>query len=299
MKKKIKCFLIIVAACCLLPACHMVAVPGQEPFGEQSYSSKEAQAVYGEVCTGVAQADFSDWRGYDIELNEDMVSHDFYHTEEYTAAWHEGVEKKYLWYQGRLCCYDGGTVAYREMGWDELQADSYAEQQWEFAMELLAQEPTEVEYKYIPMASGSQYLLTVKYQETSWEGQSRQFPHMRFRLDEENHLSSFTLHWQEGSRRVVDVSYFPYDGSASLQAERKIWGFAYEVGLAGEGVPALSDQEDDRERCRTVISDIDFESLSKRAVQQENLAFPVLPERDKEAGGSGSIAGWREENGSE
>ena len=122
---------------------------------------------------------------------------------------------------------------------------------------------------------------------------------MRFRLDEENHLSSFTLHWQEGSRRVVDVSYFPYDGSASLQAERKIWGFAYEVGLAGEGVPALSDQEDDRERCRTVISDIDFESLSKRAVQQENLAFPVLPERDKEAGGSGSIAGWREENGSE
>ena len=56
------------------------------------------------------------------------------------------------------------------MGWDELQADSYAEQQWEFVMEQLTQEPTEVECKYIPMASGSQYLLTVKYQETSWEG---------------------------------------------------------------------------------------------------------------------------------
>ena len=66
----------------------------------------------------------------------------------------------------------------------------------EFVMEQLTQEPTEVECKYIPMASGSQYLLTVKYQETSWEGQSRQFPKMRFRLDEENHFSSFTLHWQ-------------------------------------------------------------------------------------------------------
>lgn len=118
----------------------------------------------------MAQADFSDWRGYNIELDEDMVSQDFYHTEEYTVAWHEGVEKKYLWYQGRLYCYDGGTVACREMGWDELQADNYAEQQWEFVMELLTQDPTEVECKYIPMASGSQYLLTVKYQETSWEG---------------------------------------------------------------------------------------------------------------------------------
>lgn len=255
MKEKIKFVFIIVAAYCLLTACHMVAIP--------------------------------------------EVSHDFYHTEEYTAAWHEGMEKKYLWYQGRLYCYDGGTAAYREMGWDELQADSYAEQQWKFVMELFTQEPTEVEYKYIPMASDSQYLLTVKYQETSWEGQSGQFPQMRFRLDEENHFSSFTLHWQEGNSRVIDVSYFPYDGSASLQAERKIWGFAYEVGLMGEGVPALSDQEDDRERCRTVISGIDFESLSERAVHQEDLAFPVLLEQDKEAGGSGSIAGGREASGSE
>lgn len=299
MKEKIKFVFIIVAACCLLTACHMVAMPGQEPFGEQIYSGNEARAVYEEVCAWVAQADSSDWRGYSIELDEGMVSHDFYHTEEYTAAWHEGAEKKCLWYQGRLYCYDGGTAAYREMGWEELQADGYAEQQWEFAMGLLAQEPMEVEYKYIPMASGSEYLLAVKYQETSWKGQSRQFPQMRFRLDEENHLSSLTLHWQEGSSRVTDISYFPYDGSASLQAERKIWGFAYEVGLIEEGVPALSDQEDDRERCRTVISGIDFESLSEREVHQEELAFPVPPVRDKEAGGSGSIAGEREANGSE
>ena len=67
----------------------------------------------------------------------------------------------------------------------------------------------------------------------------------------------------------------------------------------GEGVPALSDQEDDRERCRTVISGIDFESLSERAVHQEDLAFPVLLEQDKEAGGSGSIVGGREASGSE
>ena len=68
----------------------------------------------------------------------------------------------------------------------------------------------------------------------------------------------------------------------------------------GEGVPALSDQEDDRERCRTVISGIEsFESLSERAVHQEDLAFLVLLEQDKEAGGSGSIAGGREARGSE
>lgn len=170
MKEKIKFVFIIVAACCLLTACHMVAIPEQEPFGEQSYSGNEAQAVYEEVCAWVEQVDFFDWRGYNIELDEDMVSHDFYHMEEYTAAWHEGMEKKYLWHQERLYCYDGGTAACREMGWDELQADSYAEQQWEFVMEQLTQEPTEVECKYIPMASGSQYLLTVKYQETSWEG---------------------------------------------------------------------------------------------------------------------------------
>lgn len=284
MKGKTKHFFIISAVCCLLPACSMVAAPGQESFGEQIYSGSEAQAVYADVCAGMAQAEFSGLRGYNIELDEDMVSHDFYHTEEYTAAWYEGAEKKYLWYQGWLYCYDGGTAACREMDWEELQADSYAERQWEFAMGLFTQEPTEVEYKYIPMASGSQYLLTVKYQETSWEGQSRQFPQMRFRLNEENHLSSFTLHWQEGGRRVVDVSYFPYDGSVSLQAERKIWGFAYEVGLTGEGVPALSEQEENREKCRSVISGIDFESLSERAVRQEDLAFPVPPEQERNTG---------------
>lgn len=296
MKEKMKCVFIIVAVCYLFPACQMAAVPGQEPFGEQTHSEGEAQAVYADVCAGMAWAEFSGWRGYNIELDEDMVSHDFYHTEEYTAAWHEGVEKKYLWYQGRLYCYDGGTAAYREMGWEELQADSYAEHQWEFAMGLLTQEPAEVEYEYIPMASGSQYLLTAKYQETSWEGQPRQFPQMRFRLDGENHISSFTLHWQEGSRRVIDVSYSPYDGSASLQAERKIWGFACEVGLTEEGVPALSDQEDDREKCRSVITGIDFESLSERAVHQEDLAFPAPLEQDDEDCGSGSIAG-EEANG--
>ena len=108
MKEKIKFVFIIVAACCLLTACHMVAISEQEPFGEQSYSGNKAQAIYEEVCAWVEQADFFDWRGYNIELDEDMVSHDFYHTEEYTAAWHEGMEKKYLWYQGRLYCYDGG-----------------------------------------------------------------------------------------------------------------------------------------------------------------------------------------------
>ena len=52
MKEKIKFVFIIVAAC------HMVAIPEREPFGEQSYSGNEAQAVYEEVCAWVEQADF-------------------------------------------------------------------------------------------------------------------------------------------------------------------------------------------------------------------------------------------------
>ena len=49
-----------------------------------------------------------------------------------------------------------------------------------------------------------------------------------------------------------------------------------------------------------MISGIEsFESLSERAVHQEDLAFLVLLEQDKEAGGSGSIAGGREARGSE
>lgn len=291
MRRRIRYFFTMTVSCCLLSGCHIAARPGQEPFGEQTYSGTEARAVYEEVCAAMGQAEFSGWSGYSIRMDEDMVSHDIYRTEEYMVGWHEGTEREYLWYQGQLYCYDGGTVAYRDMGWDELNSDSYAAEQWEFACGLLGQEPVEMEYKYIPMSSGSQYQLTLKYHEASWEGQARQFPQVRFRLDGENNFSGFVLHWQEGSGRTIDISFFPYEGSASLQAEREIWGFAHELGLTEEGVPALSEQEDDRERCRSVVSGIDFEDVSGWAVYQDDLAFPVPPGWDDEAGIPGGTAG--------
>ena len=63
------------------------------------------------------------------------------------------------------------------------------------------------------------------------------------------------------------------------------------LGLTEEGVPALSEQEDDRERCRSVVSGIDFEDVSGWAVYQDDLAFPVPPGWDDEAGIPGGTAG--------
>ena len=56
------------------------------------------------------------------------------------------------------------------------------------------------------------------------------------------------MSWQEDRRHNVSISYFSYEGSTSLQAERSIWSFGYDAGLTDEGVPALSDQSEDRER---------------------------------------------------
>lgn len=53
----------------------------------------------------MGQAEFSGWNGYSIRMDEDMVSHDIYRTEEYTVGWHEGMEREYLWYQ-KACMGD-------------------------------------------------------------------------------------------------------------------------------------------------------------------------------------------------
>lgn len=261
---------------CVFPGC--IAVPGGEPFGEQTYSKEQARSVYEDIRAEMERVEFSDWNGYIIELNENTVSHDFYRTEEYTAAWHEGAED-YLWYQGRLYCLDGEELSYRDMEWEELQSDEYAAKQWEFALALLDKEAEELEYKYIPMSSKDQYLLTAEYPETEWDGRTRRFPKLFFRLNEDGDFDGFTLRWQERDYQVIDVGYFPYEDSTDLQAERKVWSFAHELGLIESGVPAISVQQKERERSRSTIEGIDFDSLLERAEYREDLIFPVPPEQ--------------------
>jgi len=273
-------FAITMAISCLLSGCAVVGLPGREPFGEQTYSEAEAQSVYEEVGAKMKQIECSDWSGYSMELDESTVNHDFYRTEEYTVAYHEGAGKEYLWYQGRLYCMDGDVLTYRDMDWEELQMDEYVARQWGLACELLTREPEKLKYKYIPMASNNQYLLAAEYSETVWDDQTRQFPKLSFGLDEDKHFSGFTLRWQEGTWRSIGVSYFPYENSTSLQAERKVWSFAHDLGLIEEGVPAISTQEDDRAWCQSIIASIDFDSLLDQAVYQDDLAFPVPPKRE-------------------
>ena len=71
-------------------------------------------------------------------------------------------------------------------------------------------------------------------------------------------------------------SFCLFEGSRSLQAERKIWSFGYDCGLTEEVLPAISVQGADREWCRSVISNMDFAELRGRAVLDEDLFFPNL-----------------------
>lgn len=279
MKSPFKFFLTI-GICYLLSGCRLIALPGQEPFGEQTYSNDRAQIVYEKVRAEMETIESSDLGGYYIERNETSVSHDFYRTEEYTVAWHEGAGNQYLWYERRLYRLEKGiSLAFRDMEWEELQSDDYALQQWEFAHTLLAQEAEELKYKYIPMSSGNQYLLTASYPETVWNGQARRFPKLSFQLDEDGNFSGFTLRWVECGSRTISISYFPYEHSTNLQAERKVWSFAHDLGLIEEGIPALSVQMDDREGSRSVIAGIRFEQALVHAEYRENLTFPAPPER--------------------
>ena len=63
-----------------------------------------------------------------------------------------------------------------------------------------------------------------------------------------------------------------------MQAERSIWSFGYDAGLTDEGVPALSDQSENRERCRALISGMDFDALAERSEYREDLMFPAPSE---------------------
>lgn len=264
----------------LLSGC--IALPGQEPFGERTYEDDRAQRIYGELQEEIGQLSFADLGGYSIELTQGTVDHEIYETQEYRVAWHEGKGKQYLWYQDRLYCYDGETLAYRDMAWEELGAEDYAAGHWELALRLLGQEAEELTYKYIPLAAVCPYLLTAEYPETEWEGIRRRFPKLSIGRDGDKAFHTMTLRWQEKGSRSIGVSFFAWEGSTSLLAERRVWSFAYDLGLLDQGVPAASAQSDDREGSRAVIEGIDFDGALERAEYREDLAFPVPPEQGEE-----------------
>lgn len=270
---------------CLLSGC--IALPGQEPFGETTYPAEQAQAVYEKLSADMEQREFKDQSGYIIQirpfiLSEDVSDFDYdvYKTEEYMVFAAEGSGEDYLWHKGRLyySYYDDDHITYRDMAWDDLGFEAYAEDRWSIARQLLERDDPELTYKYIPMSS-QPYLLRAAYPDIELaDGREIRFAELYFYMDENGNYDGFGLSWQEDRRQNVSIAYFPYEGSTSLQAERSIWSFGYDAGLTDEGVPALSDQSENRERCRALISGMDFDALAERSEYREDLMFPAPSE---------------------
>lgn len=268
---------------CLLSGC--IALPGQEPFGETTYPAEQAQAVYEKLSADMEQWEFIDQSGYIINIlpfirSEDVIDfeYDIYKTEEYTVFAAEGPCEDYLWYKGRLYCgyYDDGHITYRDMAWEDLGFEAYAAERWSIVRQLLERDDPELTYKYIPMSS-QPYLLKAAYPDIELaDGQEIRFAKLYFYMDENGKYDGFGLSWLEDRRQNVSISYFPYEGSTSLQAERSVWRFGEEAGLTDEDLPALSDQSEDREWCRAVISGMDFDALVERSEYREDLWVPPL-----------------------
>ncbi len=270
---------------CLLSGC--IALPGQEPFGEKTYTAEQAQAVYEKLSADMEQQEFMDQNGYTIRIlpfvrSNDVsdFTYDICKTAEYTVFAAEGSGEDYLWHKGRLYCgsYDDDHhhITYRDMAWEDLGFEAYAAERWSIARQLLERDDPELTYKYVPMSSPP-YLLKAAYPDIELEdGREIQFAELYFYMDENGRYDGFGLSWQEDRKQIVSISYFPYEGSTSLQAERRIWSFGEDSGLTDEGVPALSDQSEDRERCRAVISGMDFDALAERSEYREDLCIPPL-----------------------
>lgn len=278
--KKRKLILMMGAVFCLTGC---VSMPGQEAFGEETFSAAEAESAYEAVSESMAQAEFENMGGYTVSisgaLDDDFREYQIYKTDEYNVVSYQGYDAEYLWYEGWLYCDKDKNLTYRDMSWDEFNMEEYALQQWAFAQQLLGRDDVELAYKYIPMASDNQYLLTAEYDEAVLDGQSVRFIQLSFYLDQNGAYDGFGLSWQKRygeTYRATSISFFPYEGSTSLQAERRIWSFGNRLGLTEEGVPALSDQEEHRQRSLAVIKSLDFEDLRKESAYQENLSIPVI-----------------------
>lgn len=278
--KKRKLILIMGAVFCLTGC---VSMPGQEAFGEETFSEAEAASAYETVSESMAQAEFENMGGYTVSvsgaLDDDFSEYQIYKTDEYNVVSYQGYDAEYLWYEGWLYCDKGKNLTYRDMSWDEFNMEEYALQQWAFAQQMLGRDDAELTYKYVPMASGNQYLLTAEYDEAVLDGQSVRFIQLSFYLDQNGAYDGFGLSWQKRygeTYRATSISFLPYEGSTSLQAERRIWSFGNRLGLTEEAVPALSDQEEHRQRSLAVIKSLDFEDLRKESAYQENLSIPVI-----------------------
>lgn len=226
-----------------------------------------------------------DQNGYTIRIlpfvrNNDVSDfmYDICKTAEYTVFAAEGACEDYLWYKDRLYCgyYDDNPITYRDMAWEDLGFEAYAADRWSIVQQLLERDDPELTYQYIPMSS-QPYLLRAAYPDIELsDGREIRFAELYFYMDEDGSYDGFGLSWQEDRRHNVSISYFSYEDSTSLQAERSIWSFGYDAGLTDEGVPALSDQSEDRERCQAVISGMDFDALAERSEYREDLCVPPM-----------------------
>lgn len=279
LKQRFLFTIVVVSLLSVLTGC--IALPGQEPFGERTSSSEQAQTMYKKVASDISQLDASIWDGYTLSvsgsIDDDFSSQDIYKTEEYTLAYHEGYPEEYLWYDGWLYRVEDAQPACRDMAWEEIMTEEYVLDKLAFAQQLLEQEAGELVYKYIPMAEAHPYLLTAKYPEAQMDGKPVCSVKLSVRLKEDGAYDGFDLSWQEKhgkTNRAYAMSFFAYDGSSSLQAERKLWSFGHKLGATAESVPALSDQEENRQQCRQIIANMDFEALRQQSDYQKDLSFP-------------------------
>ena len=115
------------------------------------------------------------------------------------------------------------------------------------------------------------------YTTAQWDGRiMREHPEW-LSVDENGEFNKVTMHCTKEGENYMSISFFPYEGSTDLQAERKLWSFGRDLELTEESVPALSQQEENREWSRKMIDSMDFEILVERAEYAEDLTFPDLP----------------------
>lgn len=245
-------------------------LPGGEPFGEVTYSADRAETAYETFSNSFLQEQPGDWDGYSITLMEGMQTLYMYYTEEYMLFFGEDIDgADYLWYDGWLYQKDGDSVACREMDWDALQTGGTADRMWELLREMLGQTPAELSYKYVPMADDDRHLLKAEYELD--EGQEGDFVKLSVPIHSDGSYDTVSISWEDVGEEigvdnvVVSISFFAFQGSTDLQAERRIWRFGHDCGLTPEVVPALSQQEKEREWSREVIDSMDFAALREQA----------------------------------
>ena len=204
------------------------------------------------------QQEFMDQSGYIIQIRPFILSegvsdfdYDVYKTEEYMVFAAEASGEDYLWHKGRLyhSYYDDDHITYRDMAWEDLGFEAYAEERWSIVLQLLERDDPELTYQYIPMSS-QPYLLKAAYPDIKLaDGREIRFAELYFYMDEDGSYDGFGMSWQEDRRHNVSISYFSYKDSTSLQAERSIWSFGMATlftRIINQEIPSYKIAEDDR-----------------------------------------------------